>query len=75
VGHLAYSGDVEWKDIADAPRERDFIVLLGNGYVTRGRYIGGKAFACDSHGPCRSGDDTEPKAWIDLPTISIGVKH
>jgi hypothetical protein len=56
-----------WQDIVTAPRDRDFLACLGNGYVTRARYIGGKYFASDSAGPCSKGSDTQPYYWQPLP--------
>lgn len=54
-----------WRPMASAPRDRDFLVQLKNGYVTRGRYINAKFFGCDSMGGGNS--NTDPLCWMELP--------
>lgn len=61
----------KWNAMADAPKDRDFLVELNNGYITRGRLINGKHFGADSLGPGgHQGFDTSPKCWQDLPKPS-----
>lgn len=60
-----------WRPMASAPRDRDFLVQLKNGYVTRGRYINAKYFACDGGGPSRGSNNTEPLCWMELPVALL----
>jgi hypothetical protein len=55
----------KWQPIETAPRTKDFIAHLGNGYITRARFISGKFFAADSMGEGKG--NTEPTHWMPLP--------
>lgn len=57
----------EWRSLVSAPLDGDFLACLGNGYVTRARYVNGKFFACDSAGPSSNGSNTDPAYWMPLP--------
>lgn len=57
----------QWRPFVTAPTDRDFLVELKSGYVTRGRFIGGRYFACDSTGPTSRNSDTTPNRWREIP--------
>ena len=57
-----------WRLIDTAPRDgTDFLVHLVNGWITRGRFVGGRYFASDSSGPTHRGSDPNPTHWMPLP--------
>lgn len=56
-----------WRPIETAPREGDFLAHLGNGYITRARFINGRFFASDSSGSGMKPNNTDPTHWQPLP--------
>lgn len=56
----------KWFSMDSAPTNRDFMVELANGYISRARLHNGKHLGCDSMGPNNS--DTTPLGWSELPT-------
>ena len=58
---------VDWRPIETAPLDRDFLVAMKSGYITRGRLINGKFLAIDSTGPVSSGTDTTASHWAEIP--------
>ena len=53
----------KWQAMETAPRDRDFLVQLANGYITRGCFAHGR-FKPDADG---FGGDTSPLVWQELP--------
>lgn len=60
------SGD-GWQPIETAPKDGDFLAYLSHGYITRGRFLNRKVFACDSTGPRVRHDDPSPTHWMPIP--------
>lgn len=54
---------IDWQPIETAPRDRDFLAYIGNGYIGRARFLNGKFFTADNLGF----GDTEPTHWMPLP--------
>lgn len=57
----------DWQPIETAPKDCDFLVFTAHGYITRGRFLNGRHFACDSHGKVGNMSDTKPTHWMPLP--------
>lgn len=68
MGHPMSKPWVDWRPIGGAPTDRDFLVYLRSGYVTRGRLINGKHLATDNNGPTDRQTDTTATHWADIPS-------
>lgn len=65
-----------WESMETAPPDRDFLVRLGYGYITRARFMGSKsrALAYDSMGPAGRYDDITAVAWTEIPLYDAPIR-